>query len=200
MAELISQRRYKGYYCDANAISPTTASSIKSIVETSGAKFVDGSVISFAGLRLYLRGPNAIEFQKKFYNEEQMGSMKELKVLVMNSKSPVAASSLKAVYSGWDKALSAHTINMHVLAIECGVHDELVNECAISQPSFILRTQEVLPTIPGKAWRFIGEMEEDMMLCQQYNPPHSFHSAAIDVFEKLSEHKNKRMGSVSLLE
>ena len=190
---------YKGFYCEANAISPMTATSIMSIIKNNGGKYVDGSVISFAGLRLYLSGPHAEEFRDKFYCKEvQSGDLKELKVIVMNSKSPVAASSLKAVYSGWDKALSAHTINIHALAMECDVHNELLEECKISQPSFIQRSEEVLPTIPGKAWRFIGEMQEDMKLCKLHNLPHNFHSAAVEVFERLDEHKNKPTGSVSL--
>lgn len=195
---VVGKLGYKGFYCDANAISPVTATSIMSILEKSGGKYVDGSVISFAGLRLYLSGVNAEEFRNTFYSEDRAMSMKELQVIVMDSKSPVAASSLKAVYSGWDKALSAHTINMHALAMECDVHKELMRECTISQPSFIQRTESVLPTIPGKAWRFISEMEEDMKLCQMYNLPHNFLASAVEVFNKLSEHKNKPTGAVSL--
>ena len=81
--------------------------------------------------------------------------MRELKVIMMGSKSQVAASSLKAIYSGWDKALSDHTINMQALAMQYDVHNELIK---ISQPLFVKRSDEEHPTLPGKAWRFIGEI------------------------------------------
>ena len=84
--------------------------------------------------------------------------------------------------------------------MDCDVHTELRNEGKVSQPSFIQRSEEVLPTIPGKSWRFVGEMEEDMKLCESHNLHHNFHSAAIEVFERLAEHKNKPPGSVSLLQ
>ena len=63
--------RFKGLYIDANAVSPTTASTIADIVESSGASYVDGGIIGppayEAGTtRLYLSGARATEVADLF--------------------------------------------------------------------------------------------------------------------------------------
>ena len=127
---------------------------ISNLITSGGAKYVDGSVISFAGLRLYLAGPHATDF-KAIYFPSDPSSSGGLQAIAMRSSSPVAASYLKATYSGWDKAVSALTIATHALAKDANIEEEFRNECLISQPSFVQRTNEVLPTIPGKAWRYV---------------------------------------------
>jgi hypothetical protein len=199
IAQTVADLGFTGFYCDANAINPDVSADIGAMVSRVGGKYVDGSIISFGGLRLYLSGQHAAAFREQCFPVCD-GGAQELRVVVMQSSSGVAASALKAAYSGWDKAVTALTISTHALAMSSGIHNDLMEECRISQPAFVQRTLEVLPTVPGKAWRFVGEMEDDAKLFSSHGLPAEFNLAAKDIFERLGTYKNAPRGSVSLEE
>jgi len=106
----------------------------------------------------------------------------------------------QAAYSGYDKASTALVLATHAVAAEHGVGAWLAAECAGSQPAFTARSAGVLPTVAGKAWRFVGEMEEDGAMLLAAGLPSGFHDAAAEVFARLGHLKGAPEGSVGLEE
>src|ERR1700689_4961342 len=64
LARQVAALGYQGIYIDANAISPAHSREIGCLLETAGARFVDGGIIGLPPtpnriVRLYLCGPDA---------------------------------------------------------------------------------------------------------------------------------------------
>ncbi len=131
-----------------------------------------------------------------------------------------AASALKSVYSGYDKAVTSLAIASHALSSLHGVQvtfpranaaartfhppdrtqDWLLKEAKISQPDFMRRLDQVSPTIPGKAWRLADEMRDDSRMFAAAGLHPGSQIAAADTFERLAHFKDAGSGAVSLAE
>jgi hypothetical protein len=78
------------------------------------------------------------------------------------------------------------------------LQDWLLKEAQISQPDFMRRLQEVAPTVPGKAWRFVDEMREDGRMFAAAGLHPGCQEAAADTFDRLAHYKDAASGAVSL--
>lgn len=156
-ASEITSAGFRGIYCDANALNPLVAARIAEFVTAKGCIYVDASIISFSGLRLYVSGSHASRIGPDYFSQ---CTVADLEVVSMGDESSLASASLlKALYSGYDKTVTALVMASHALATEAGIASWVVQECRRSQPDYIRRIEEVVPTVPGKAWRFVDEMQ-----------------------------------------
>ena len=142
-------------YADLNAIAPATTRQIGTIVESAGARFVDGGIIGppprDRATRIYVSGPHATELVPL------ADSM--LQILVAGEEIG-QASGLKMCYAALTKGLIALGTELLVAALRLDLAGPLHAELEHSQPSLLAWLDRSVPAMPPKAHRWVGEMEE----------------------------------------
>jgi len=66
----------------------------------------------------------------------------------------------------------------------------LLAEWKISQPDVPARSERAFSDNARKAWRFVGEMEEDARALADAGLPAGFHEAAADIYQRLAAYKD----------
>ncbi len=189
LARAVAALGFRGLYVDANAVAPETARTIGRIVETAGARFVDGGIIGPAGrkrgtTRIYLSGPAASKVAGLF-------AAGPIDAIVLDA--PVgAASALKMAYAGWTKGSSALLATIRAFALAEGVEAALLGEWKTSQPDLIARSERAFADNARKAWRFVGEMDEIARSVAGIGLPAGFHEAAGEIYERLADYKDTK--------
>jgi 3-hydroxyisobutyrate dehydrogenase-like beta-hydroxyacid dehydrogenase len=168
---------FEGLYVDANAVSPSTAREVATLVE----HFVDGGIIGpppreAGSTRLYLAGPSAEEAAALFADAV-------LEACVV-SREPGDASAVKMAYAAWTKGTAALLLAIRALARAEGVEDALLKEWAISLPELEARSESAARSAGRKGWRWVAEMEEIAVTFDAAYLPEGFHLAAAEVFRR----------------
>jgi 3-hydroxyisobutyrate dehydrogenase-like beta-hydroxyacid dehydrogenase len=171
---------FDGLYVDANAIAPATARSIHTLL---GERFVDGGIIGPPAIqpgttRLYLSGKQA-RVVKGWFSDGVLG-------VDCIEGPPGAASALKMCYAAYTKGTSALLLAIRALADAEAVTDALLAEWGISQPDLQRRSEAAARGTAGKAWRFVGEMEEIASTFSEQDLPGEFHQAAAEIYQRMS--------------
>jgi 3-hydroxyisobutyrate dehydrogenase-like beta-hydroxyacid dehydrogenase len=178
---------FTGIFVDANAIATETTRAIGRLIERAGGRFVDGGIIGPANrkpgaARIYLSGGEAVAVK---------GLLDKGPVMPIVLDGPVgAASALKIAYGGWNKASQALLMAIRAFAQSEGVDEALLAEWAQSQPELPARSQRAVNDNARKAWRFVGEMEEDARALAAAGLPAGFHEAAADIYQRLAAYKD----------
>jgi len=144
-------------FADCNAIAPRTAAEIGDVLTATGVRFVDGGIIGppphagRTGTRLYLSGPEA----------EALAPLARpgLEVSVVGPAIG-QASGLKMCYAALTKGLTALATELLIAAKAMGLSERLRDEFQLSQARLYAWLEQQLPTMPPKAARWVGEMEE----------------------------------------
>jgi 3-hydroxyisobutyrate dehydrogenase-like beta-hydroxyacid dehydrogenase len=189
VARQVAAQRFTGVYLDANAVSPATARAVAGLVEGAGARFVDGGIVgpppkTPETTRLYLSGKEAGLIAALF----EAGPME---TIILDGP-PGAASALKVAYAAYTKGTSALLLAIRALAIREGVDDALLQEWTRSLPDLSARTDAALRGGVRKAWRFVGEMEENAATFAEAGIPDGFSRAAADVYRRLAGYKDAK--------
>jgi putative dehydrogenase len=156
LAPALQSLSKKPVYVDCNAISPQTAARVAAIVEPTGAVFVDGGIIGGPPREgyspaIYASGPQA----------ERTKPIAEYGIDWRIIDGPIgAASGLKMSYAGITKGTTAIAAAMLLGAARFGCAEALIAELSSSQPEMLKRMQRGIPGMYGKAYRWVGEMEE----------------------------------------
>lgn len=187
LARQVAARRFAGMYLDANAVSPDTARAVGNTVEAAGARFVDGGIVgpppkTPGTTRLYLSGKESDRIAALF----QTGF---LETIVLDGP-PGAASALKVAYAAYSKGTAALLLAIRALAIREGVDDALQREWARSLPDLAARTDAALRGSVRKAWRFVGEMEQNAATFAEDGIPDGFSRAAAEIYRRLARYKD----------
>ena len=157
----------KPTYVDFNAVNPQTTKKVAQIVQATGARFVDGSIIGgppragYEGPAYYVSGADAklVEVLAPF----------DLKIVVLDA--PIgAASALKMSYAGITKGLIAIGCSMILAAQRAGVSDPLYKELSASQAALLAGFGRDTPSMFSKANRWVAEMQE---ICDFVGPDHA---------------------------
>ena len=144
-------------YVDCNAINPKTAQRVANIVEQNGMDYADAGIIGgppkrgYDGPVFYLSGEHASEAAVL----RDFG----LNCRVLDG-GPFAASALKMSYAGITKGLTALGSVMAIGASRADASDALRAELARSQPMLLAWFERQIPSMFGKAYRWVAEMEE----------------------------------------
>jgi len=186
VAKNVVNFNFKGIFVEANAISPQRSKNISNLIESSGIKYVDGSVIGLPPTkknttRLYLSGEFAEIVSNCFKHEN---CFIESTVLIKKDN-PFAASSLKMAYSAYSKGMIALTIASLSLAQFEGVQDDLLEEWKKSFPDWKLRYETLITHASKKAWRFAPEMEEIASCFEFCGLPPGFHQNAAEIYRRV---------------
>lgn len=179
VAESVVRAGFEGPYLDANAVAPATA---RSLAERVGPAFIDGGIVGppaqRAGTtRLYVSGEGAGQVLSWF-------ARSALGVQLVPGP-PGAASALKMCYAAYTKGTSALLLAIRALAEAEGVTAALLEEWALSQPELASRSEGAARGTAGKAWRFVGEMQEIAASFAAQDLPGGFHLAAAEVYERM---------------
>lgn len=182
-ARTVTATAYAGIYVDANAIAPATAGSVGALIESGGARFVDGGIIGPpphdpGTTWLYLSGAHAREVAPVFAHPPL--------TVVDLGDSPGAASALKMCYAAWTKGSSALLLAVAALARAAGVDDALQAQWRQSNPDLPQRLVDNATRDAPKAWRFAGEMQEIAATFETHGLSGAFHRGAAQTFAALT--------------
>jgi 3-hydroxyisobutyrate dehydrogenase-like beta-hydroxyacid dehydrogenase len=193
LAQSVMATGYNGIYVDANAVAPSTALRISELV---GAGYVDGGIVGPPAhrrdtTRLYLSGAQAASVADWFE-----GGL--LQAIPMSGEI-TSASTLKMAYAAYTKGSSALLLAVNALADKAGVRDTLVAEWALSQPDLSTRSERTALATSGKAWRFVGEMQEIARTFAELDLPGDFHQGAAEIYQRMAELKDQAPAELDIV-
>ncbi|HEV8672343.1 MAG TPA: DUF1932 domain-containing protein [Candidatus Limnocylindria bacterium] len=156
VAAALGATRARLTYVDCNAIAPRTAREVAAVIAATGSGFVDAGIVGgpprdAPSPRFYASGPDRASF----------GALREAGLDVRLLGAEVGeASAVKMCYAALTKGTTAIATELLVAARKLGVYDALVLELRESQATQAKRMADAVPAMPGKAHRWIAEMEE----------------------------------------
>ncbi len=169
-------------YADCNAIAPQTVRAIGGIITEAGGRFADVGIIGGPpkqpGTRFYASGPGAAEFA----GLNDFG----LEVRVLDGAIG-QASGLKMCYGALTKGLQALGTELLLAAKVMGLEEVLRAEQAQSTPDVLAWLQRSVPTMPPKAYRWVGEMEEIAATFQGLGMTPNILQGAADLYRFIAE-------------
>jgi len=171
-------------YVDCNAIAPSTARSVSRTITSAGARFADAGIIgpppTRPGSRIFTSGPGAKEFAA-------LGSF-GLDIRVLDGDVG-QASGLKVCYAAMTKGVQALGAELLVAARLLGVEETLLAEQTESPDLAAVRrfVERALPSMPPKAYRWIGEMEEIARCFEDLGLPGRLMLGAADVYTNVRD-------------
>ncbi|MEE8517809.1 MAG: DUF1932 domain-containing protein [Dehalococcoidia bacterium] len=174
----------KPAYAECNAIAPQTVVSISKLIEGAGAVFVDAGIIGSppksgrTSTRIYCSGPDTSVF------EELAEHGLDVRRVGPNIGQ---ASGLKMVYAASTKGTTAVWTELFVAANALGLSDALMAEFAIGDGSMAKRMAENVPTMPRRARRWVGEMEEIALTFEGLGLTPNIFQGAADMYRLVSE-------------
>ncbi|MFN8523172.1 MAG: DUF1932 domain-containing protein [Chloroflexota bacterium] len=143
-------------YADCNAISPGTTKRVGQIIESAGSSFVDASIIGppprKAGTtKIYISGPRAGELEE----------LSDCGLVMKPMGGQIGdASGIKMCYAALTKGLTALSTELLVTSERLGVAEALKAELEGSQQELMPWIDRFVNSMPSKAHRWVGEMEE----------------------------------------
>ena len=187
VAKSVIERGFKGYYLDANAISPQRALKIGNMMASNGIHFIDGGIIGGPAWNpketwLYLSGKDAKVIADCF-------SSGPLETKIIGDEIG-KASALKMCYAAYSKGTTALLAAILATAESLGVRDELYGQWNMDDPSFSEQANRRTTRVTAKAWRFEGEMHEIAATFQEAGLPNGFHEAAAEIYHRLAGFKD----------
>jgi len=172
-------------YVDCNAIAPNTASGIFRTVTAGGARFADAGIIgpppTRPGNRIFTSGPGSTEFAAA------LGGF-GLDIRILDGEVG-QASGLKMCYAAMTKGVRALGAELLTAARLLGVEDTLLAEQSVGGDVAAVRrfVERALPTMPPKAYRWIGEMEEIARCFEDLGLPGRLMLGAADVYTNVRD-------------
>jgi 3-hydroxyisobutyrate dehydrogenase-like beta-hydroxyacid dehydrogenase len=182
VARSVIAHGFKGYYLDANAISPQRATNIGIMMQASEIHFIDGGIIGGPAWTpketwLYLSGGDAQVIADCF-----SGGPLETKII---GSEIGKASALKMCYAAYSKGTTALLAAVIASAESLGVRDELYQQWDMDDSSFSERVNRRVTRVTAKAWRFEGEMHEIASTFQEAGLPGGFHESAAEIYRRM---------------
>jgi 3-hydroxyisobutyrate dehydrogenase-like beta-hydroxyacid dehydrogenase len=166
-------------FADCNAIAPGTAHGVAKTLLDAGARFADAGIIggppNRSSNRIYASGPGARELE----------TLREYGLEIRVLEGGVGqASGIKMCYAAMTKGLQALGAELLVAARLLGVEDALSAEQNRGGDLAAVRhfVERALPSMPPKAYRWIGEMEEIALCFEELGLPGRLMMGAADVY------------------
>ncbi|MFA6264571.1 MAG: DUF1932 domain-containing protein [Pseudolabrys sp.] len=173
----------KTIYVDCNAVSPPSAHAVADIIAPTGCGFVDAAIIGpppkpgSSQTKLYVSGPRATE----------LTALNAHGLIVRPLEGPLtAASALKMSYAGITKGLTALGAAMLLAATRGGSAAALKAELAESQPALLTYFERGLPSMYGKAYRWVAELDEIAAFVGADRPESAMFNAAARLYQNIA--------------
>lgn len=186
VAEEVAGLGFDGLYLDANAIAPSTARTIASVIEHGGATYLDGGII---GPPARARGLTVLYLSGDRGRSDEVTALFDGGPLITHylGDAPGAASAVKMAFAAWTKGTSALLLAIRALAEAEGVTDGLDHAWGVLTPELHDRLATTAAGVAPKAWRFAGEMQEIAHSFESVGLPGGFHAAAGAVYAALAD-------------
>lgn len=187
VAKEVIRQRFKGFYLDANAISPHRAIRIAQTMESNGIHFIDGGIIGGPVWKpnetfLYLSGRDAQVIADCFSNGP-------LETRIIGDEVG-KASSLKMCYAAYSKGITALLAAILATAESLEVRDELYQQWELDNAGLVKQAEGRTTRVTAKAWRFEGEMHEIASTFLEAGLPDGFHRAAAEIYRRMAGFKD----------
>ena len=143
-------------FAECNAIAPALSREMEGVLNASGARYVDASIIggpprNGSSPRVYASGDNVAEFEQ----------LRDFGLDVRNLGPELGrASGIKMCYAAMTKGTTALHAELLIAAEKLGLTEEVMAEFAGSQPAVVQRMEGWMPGMPAKSRRWVSEMQE----------------------------------------
>jgi 3-hydroxyisobutyrate dehydrogenase-like beta-hydroxyacid dehydrogenase len=184
LAGVLSAANKKPIYVECNAVNPQTMNHIAEVIAATGCPFVGAAIIGpppkpgSSNAKFYASGPAAGAFAK--FNDYGL----DVRVL---AGALTAASALKMSYAGITKGFTALGAAMMLTATRGGSAEALKAELAESQPALLGYLNRQVPSMYGKAYRWVAELEEIAGFVGEARDEHAMLIAAARFYERIAE-------------
>ncbi|MDQ3540615.1 MAG: DUF1932 domain-containing protein [Chloroflexota bacterium] len=171
-------------YVDCNAIAPSTVRAVGETITAAGGRVADVGIIGpppspmRTGTKFYASGPGAKEFSEL--------SDYGLDVRVLDGDIG-QASGLKMCYGALTKGLQALATELLVAAKLMGLDETLRTEQRETMADVLAWVEGITPTMPPKAYRWVGEMEEIGVCFADLGMTPSILNGAADMYRLVAE-------------
>ena len=196
-APLFERANRKPVYVDCNAVNPQTMSRIGEVVAATGAKFVAAGIIGpppkpgSTNTKLYVSGPAAHE----------IAVLNDHGLIVRALEGPLtAAAALKMSYAGITKGFTALAAAMMLAATRGGSAEALKAELAESQLPLQAWLDRQVPSMYGKAYRWVAELDEIAGFVGEEFPEHAMFNASARLYERLAADLDGRKDEIDILD
>lgn len=183
LAPVLAAAGRKTVYVDCNAVSPPTAQAVADIIAPTGCGFVDAAIIGPPPKP----GSTATKFYASGAAAKDFAALNEAGLTVRVLDGPLtAASALKMSYAGITKGLTALGTAMLLAATRGGSAEALKAELAESQPALLAYFERGVPSMYGKAYRWVAELDEIAGFVGADRPESAMFSAAARLYEVIA--------------
>ena len=187
VAKSVIETGFKGFYLDANAISPQRAIRIGEMMEENGVHFIDGGIIGGPAwtsneTQLYLSGRDAAKIANCFAT----GPL-ETKII---GREIGKASALKMCYAAYSKGTTALLSAILATAESLEIREELYQQWDKDEANFSDGVNRRVTRVTAKAWRFEGEMKEIASTFREAGILDGFHQAAAEIYHRMADFKD----------
>lgn len=184
LATPIRASKSKPVYIDLNATSPKTMQEVAAALSASGCEVLDGSII----------GPPPVKSADRttFYVSGDPNKRSDIfakfGLRLRRIDGPLgAASSLKMVYAGINKGLTALGTAMFLAAERNGCADSLREEMEFSSSAIMTRLTGSIPDMYPKAYRWVAEMNEIAEFLGPDDPAAKIYQAMAKVYAEMAD-------------
>jgi 3-hydroxyisobutyrate dehydrogenase-like beta-hydroxyacid dehydrogenase len=196
-APVLERANKKPVYVDCNAVNPDTMSRIGEIVSATGAKFVAAGIIGpppkpgSTNTKLYVSGPAAHE----------VAALNDYGLIVRVLDGPLtAAAALKMSYAGITKGFTALAAAMMLAATRGGSAEALKAELGESQLPLQTWLDRQVPSMYGKAYRWVAELDEIAGFVGEEFPEHAMFNASARLYERIAADLDGRKDEIDILD
>lgn len=170
-------------YVDCNAVAPATARRVCARIEAAGSRMVDVGIIG---------GPPRRPGMTRFYaSGAHAGEFAELGAFGLDVRrvgdQVGQASGFKMTYAALTKGTAALATELLLAAHRLGLYEALTAEFQMSQGPRYAGMEGMLPGMPTKARRWVGEMEEIAQTFADLGMTPSIYQGAADMYRLVSE-------------
>jgi 3-hydroxyisobutyrate dehydrogenase-like beta-hydroxyacid dehydrogenase len=183
-APLLAAANRKPVYVDCNAVNPQSMVGIAEVVSVTGTKFAAAGIIGpppkpgSANTKFYVSGPAA----------QDVAVLNDYGLIVRVLEGDVtAASALKMSYAGITKGFTALGAAMMLAAAREGSAEALKAELAESQGPLLAWLARQTPSMYGKAYRWVAELDEIAGFVGEDFPEHAMLNAAARLYDRLAQ-------------
>jgi 3-hydroxyisobutyrate dehydrogenase-like beta-hydroxyacid dehydrogenase len=183
-APLLAAANRKPVYVDCNAVNPQTMARIAEVVAATGTKFAAAGIIGpppkrgSTNTKFYVSGPAA----------QDVAVLNDYGLIVRILEGDVtAASALKMSYAGITKGFTALGAAMMLAAAREGSAEALKAELAESQGPLLAWLARQTPSMYGKAYRWVAELDEIAGFVGEDFPEHAMLNAAARLYDRLAQ-------------
>jgi 3-hydroxyisobutyrate dehydrogenase-like beta-hydroxyacid dehydrogenase len=165
-------------FAECNAIAPQLTQKLEPLINDTGARFVDASIIGGpprggSSPRFYASGPNAIELEQ----------LREFGLDVRTIGPDTGqASGIKMCYAAMTKGSTALYSELLMAAEMMGLADHLKAEFQSSQGPVYQRMEQGIPSMPARSRRWVSEMEQIGATFEHLGMTHHLFQGVADMY------------------